>query len=112
MTTDNSDPFKGRRHGDIVFRDIQNSTYLHRTIVPVAAERNGCGTIQIAIKPLRMLYAICRLVPGLTSKLNQPSRARRSRQMRCGLVASPTVRCRCRVRTSGSLTSRPRTPRR
>ena len=40
---------------------------------PRGRGRNGCGTIRSAGKLVRNSYAICRLVPGLTSRLNHRS---------------------------------------
>ena len=84
MTTEN--PFDGREHDGLVFRDSPRTKLLSSEDCPRRSGRNGCGTIRSAGKLVRMPYAICRLVPGLMSKLNHPSRARRRRQMRCGLV--------------------------
>ena len=57
MTTDNSDPFKGRRHGDTVFDDFRDRLFFIGTIVPVAAERMAAGpsrkTIADALRDLQ-----------------------------------------------------------
>ena len=103
MTTEN--PFDGREHGGLVFAHAPNETASEDC--PRRSRRNGCGTIRSVGKLVRMLYAICRLVPGLMLKPNRPRRARRRRQMRCGVVARSMVRRRLRLRTSGRLTSRP-----
>ena len=46
MTTDNSDPFKGRRHGDIVFRTISTIDFSSSDNCPRRSRKNGCGTIR------------------------------------------------------------------
>ena len=78
MTTDDHDSFEGRRHGNIVFRTTQIRAYYIGLWASQQKEwlRDHPNHYQTVADALRDLQ----LVPGLTSKLNQPSRARRSRQ--------------------------------
>ena len=67
MTTEN--PFGGREHDGRVFRDRHERNFFIGRLSR-GRGRNGCGTIRSAGKLVRTFYAICRLVPGLTSRLN------------------------------------------
>ena len=89
MTTEN--PFDGRDHGSLVFRArAERNFFIGR--LSRRSRRNGFGTIPSVGKLVRMPYAICRLVPGLMLTPNRRRRARRRRQMRCGLMARSMVR--------------------
>ena len=108
MTTQN--PFDGREHGGLVFLTNPERCF-YIGLSPSQQKqwlRDHPERWQTREDALRDLQARA----GTDVEADRPRRARRRRQMRCGLVARPTVPCRPRVRTSGCLTSRRRTPRR
>ena len=76
MTTEN--PFDGREYDGRVFRNRHERNFFIGRLSPRQREE-WLRDHPERWQTVRNFYAICRLVPGLMSRLNHPKRARRSR---------------------------------